>query len=41
MNNFFSDVAIKLDIDRDLYTKKGIYTGDPVKKSIEKYKNHP
>ena len=31
MNNFFRDVAIKLDIDRDLYTKKGIYTGDPVK----------
>ena len=42
MNNFFSDVAIKLDIDRDLYTKKGIYTGRPCKKkSIEKYKNHP
>ena len=40
-DSVFSEAAIKLDIDRDLYTEKGIYTSDPVKKSVVKYTNHP
>ena len=34
-------LLLKLDIDRDLYTEKRYLYCDPVKKSIEKYKNHP
>ena len=42
VNNFFSDAAINLDIDRELHTEivpDGI--NDPVTKAIVKYKCHP
>ena len=42
MNNFFSDAAINLDIDRELNTEivpDGI--NDPGTKASEKYKCHP
>ena len=41
MNNFFSDAAINLDIDRTLNTKNIFGINDPVIKAIEKYKCHP
>ena len=41
MNNFFSDAALNLDIDRELYTENVFSISDPVMKAIEKYKGHP
>ena len=40
MNNFFSNAAINLDIDRELHTVV-TNAGDPVTTAIDKYKNHP
>ena len=40
MNNFFSDVAINLEVDRNIHTE-AINTSDPVTIAIEKYNNHP
>ena len=41
MNNVFSDAALNLDIDRELYTEDVFNISDPVMKVIEKYKGHP
>ena len=41
MNNFFSDVVSKLDIDRNLHTNDAFGFTEPVTIVIEKYKNHP
>ena len=40
MNNFFSDAAINLEVDRDLHTDV-TEASDPVTMTIEKYKYHP
>ena len=40
MNNFFSNDAINLDVDRELHTDK-INAGDPVTILIDKYKTNP
>ena len=40
MNNFFSDAALNLDVDRDLYTEVS-NAFDPVTIAIDKYKHHP
>ena len=40
MNDFFSDAAIYLDIDRDLHTLAS-NASDPVTRAIDKYKHHP
>ena len=40
MNNFFSDAAINLGVDRELHTLVSD-ASDPVTKAIEKYKYHP
>ena len=41
MNNFFSNAAINLDIDRKLHTKNVTGITDPAMEAIEKYKYHP
>ena len=40
MNNFFSDVAINLEVDRNIHTE-ATNASDPVTIAIEKYNNHP
>ena len=40
MNNFFSDAALNLDVDRNLNTQKSNAV-DSVLKAIEVYKDHP
>ena len=40
MNNFFSDVAINLEVDRNIHTEATNASG-PVTIAIEKYNNHP
>ena len=40
LNNFFSDAAINLEIDRTLHTLVS-NASDPVTIAIERYKNHP
>ena len=40
MNNFFSDAAINLGVDRELHTLVS-NASDPITKAIEKYKHHP
>ena len=37
MNNFFSDVAINLEVDRELHTN----VSNASDLAIEKYRNHP
>ena len=41
MNNFFSNAAINLDIDRKLHTDNVTGIPDPAMQAIEKYKYHP
>ena len=38
--NFFSDVAINLEVDRNIHTE-ATNASDPVTIAIEKYNNHP
>ena len=40
MINFFSDVAINLEVDRNIHTE-ATNASDPVTRAIEKYNNHP
>ena len=40
LNNFFSDAAINLGVDRELFTNAS-YASDPITMAIEKYNNHP
>ena len=40
LNNFFSDAAINLGVDRELFTNAS-YASDPITVAIEKYNNHP
>ena len=40
-NNFLSNAAIKLDIDKKLHTENVTGITDPAMQAIEKYKYHP
>ena len=40
VNNYFSDIAINLDVDREIHTVS-THSDDPVMTAIEKYKTHP
>ena len=40
MNNFFSDTALKLDVNRAMHTSCSNAVG-PILKAIETYKDHP
>ena len=41
MNNFFSDAALNLNIDRKLHTENVTVLTDHVNLAIDKYKHHP
>ena len=40
LNNYFSDIVINLDVDREIHTVS-THSDDPVMTAIEKYKTHP
>ena len=40
LNNYFNDIAINLDVDREIHTVS-MHSDDPVMTAIEKYKTHP